>query len=204
MQLIGMMDSPFVRRVAISMRMMGLEFEHRPLSIFNSYDEFRTVNPLVKVPTLVCDDGAMLVDSSLILDYLETRVQPGQRLMPGGIEQRREALRIIGVALIAMEKTAQLIYETRQRPAELQHPPWIERLQQQLLGAFDLLELTAPDGKHRLAEQRLAQDALSTAVAWRFSRFVFPERVKEQDYPRLRAFSAEAERLRDFLACPLD
>ena len=71
MQLIGMLDSPFVRRVAVSMRMLGIEYEHNPLSIFRTYDEFRSVNPLVKVPTLVCDDGEMLIDSSLIISHLE-------------------------------------------------------------------------------------------------------------------------------------
>ena len=72
MQLIGMLDSPFVRRVAVSMRLLGFEYEHRPLSVLGGYDEFRTVNPLVKVPTLVCDDGEMLIDSSLIISHLET------------------------------------------------------------------------------------------------------------------------------------
>ena len=67
MQLIGMMDSPFVRRVGISMQTMGLEYEHRSLSVFQAWDEFRTIMPMVKVPTLICDDGEMLVDSSLII-----------------------------------------------------------------------------------------------------------------------------------------
>ena len=53
MQLIGYLDSPFVRRVAISMQFLGIDYQHRELSIFRDFDEFSTINPLVKVPTLV-------------------------------------------------------------------------------------------------------------------------------------------------------
>jgi len=54
---------------------------HNPLSIFKGYDEFRKVNPLVKVPTLVCDDGQMLVHSTLIIDYLESSCVNGKSLV---------------------------------------------------------------------------------------------------------------------------
>src|SRR5512140_3422131 len=93
MILLGMLDSPYVRRVAISLKLMGVAFEHRPLSVFRAYDEFRKVNPVVKAPTLVCDDGTVLMDSTLILDYIEERVVPEKRLMPARGAARREALR---------------------------------------------------------------------------------------------------------------
>ena len=66
MQLIGMLDSPYVRRVAISLQLLGLDFEHRPISVFRTFDQFRQINPVVKAPTLVCDDGTVLMDSTLI------------------------------------------------------------------------------------------------------------------------------------------
>ena len=71
MQLIGMLDSPYVRRVAVSMKLMGIDFEHQSVSVFRQFDRFREINPVVKAPTLVCDDGTVLMDSTLILDYLE-------------------------------------------------------------------------------------------------------------------------------------
>ena len=140
MVLIGMLDSPFVRRVAITMQMLGLDYKHRPLSIFRSYDEFRTVHPLVKVPTLVCDDGEMLVDSTLIIDYLESLAGPDKSLYPKEASARRTALRQIGEALVGMEKVVQIIYEKQQRPSELQHQPWIDRIEQQLISAAGLME----------------------------------------------------------------
>ena len=63
-----MLDSPYVRRVAISLQLLGLPFEHRSVSVFRGFDEFSRINPVVKAPTLVCDDGGVLMDSTLILD----------------------------------------------------------------------------------------------------------------------------------------
>ena len=53
MILIGMFDSPFVRRVAISLRLLGHDFEHRDWSIGRDFERIREYNPLGRVPTLV-------------------------------------------------------------------------------------------------------------------------------------------------------
>ena len=71
MKLIGMLDSPYVRRTAISLQLLGVPFEHQSLSVFRTYDQFRRINPVVKAPTMVCDDGTVLMDSTLILQYAE-------------------------------------------------------------------------------------------------------------------------------------
>ena len=146
MQLIGMLDSPFVRRVAVTARFLDIRYDHNPLSIFKGYDEFRGVNPLVKVPTLVTDDGEMLVDSTLIIDYLESLGANERSLMPLDGADRVRELQITGAALVVMEKIASLIYERTQRPKELQHPPWIQRLDEQLRSAVDQLEISVGDG----------------------------------------------------------
>ena len=59
MILIGQYDSPFVRRVAIAMRLYGVAFEHRPWSTFGDGDKIAPHNPLRRVPTLVLDSGQM-------------------------------------------------------------------------------------------------------------------------------------------------
>lgn len=204
MELIGMLDSPFVRRVAVTARFLGLHYEHRPLSIFKGYDEFRGVNPLVKVPTLVTDDGQMLVDSTLIIDYLESLVAYECSLMPVDSADRIRALQIVGAALVAMEKIASLIYERTQRPKELQHPPWIKRLDEQLRSAVDQLESSVGNGAQWLFGADLTQADITTAIAWRFSQHAVPKRISADDYPGLVAFSARAEALPEFIACPLD
>lgn len=204
MELIGMLDSPFVRRVAVTAQYLGIPYQHNPLSIFKGYDEFRRVNPLVKVPTLICDDGTMLVDSTLIIDYLESICTNGKSLMPGNISDTSKALQIIGVALVAMEKIAQLIYERTQRPKELQHAPWIERLTEQLQSAVEQMEAFVGDGSEWLFGSEISQADITVAIAWRFSQHAAPRRVPAGDFPALVAFSARAEALPEFIACPLN
>lgn len=203
MELIGMLDSPFVRRVAVTARFLGIPYEHNPLSIFKGYDEFRSINPLVKVPTLVTDDGVLLVDSTLIIDYLETHCANGRSLMPEHGPNRIRALQIIGVALVAKEKIAALIYERTQRPRELQHRPWIKRLDEQLRSAVEQLEALVGDGSEWFFGKDITQADITTAIAWRFAQHAVPRRISADDYPGLVAFSARAEALPEFIACPL-
>ncbi len=203
MELIGMLDSPFVRRVAVTARFLDIPYEHNPLSIFKGYDEFRGVNPLVKVPTLVSDDGVMLVDSTLIIEYLESLGANGRSLMPEHGPDRVRALQIIGIALVAMEKIASLIYERTQRPKETQHPPWIKRLDGQLRSAVDQLETSVGDGSQWFFGTNVTQADISSAIAWRFTQHAVPKRIPADDYPGLVAFSARAEALPEFIACPL-
>jgi len=204
MELIGMLSSPFVRRVAVTAQFLEIPYDHNPLSIFQGYDEFRQVNPLVKIPTVVCDDGEMLVDSTLIIGYLETLSANGKRLMPEDEADRFRALQIIGVALVAMEKVVAVIYERTQRPKELQHAPWIKRLDQQLRGALDRLETIVSDGSSWLTGVDIMQADITTAVAWRFVQHSVPRRIAADDYPGLVAFSARAEALAEFVACPVE
>ena len=101
MKLIGMLDSPYVRRVAISAKCLGIDLEHQSVSVFRHFEQFRQINPVVKAPTLVLDDGEVLMDSTLIIEYLEALAAPGKSLMPGGLDQRLRALRLIGLGLVA-------------------------------------------------------------------------------------------------------
>lgn len=200
-RIIGFMDSPFVRRVAVSARFLGIDYEHRELSIFRDYDEFRKINPLVKVPTVICEEGEVLVESTLIIDYLETRSSGS--LMPADFGARTNALSVIGIALIAAEKAVQLIYETKQRPDNLQHRPWIERLEQQLRSAVALLETSVGHGDAWFSGAELNQADITTAIVWRFVQHSASSRVAAADYPGLVAFSKRAEAHPHFLACPL-
>ncbi|MBY0401208.1 glutathione S-transferase N-terminal domain-containing protein, partial [Myxococcota bacterium] len=110
MLLIGMYDSPFVRRVAIAMRLYGIGFEHRPWSVFRDAEQIARHNPLIRVPTLVLDDGETLVDSQAILDALDDLVGPERALMPAEGARRRRHLRICALACGLGDKVVSLIY----------------------------------------------------------------------------------------------
>jgi glutathione S-transferase len=200
MQLIGMLDSPYVRRVAISLQLLGLPFEHRSLSVFRTFDQFRAINPVVKAPTLVCDDGTVLMDSTLILDYAEALAAP-RSLMPRAVGERRAALRMIGLALAACEKSVQAYYESM-RPAEKQHEPWTTRVLGQQRAAFGELEADLAKRPQPGGTRSIDAAEVATAVAWYFTQRTLPGTVDESAYPRLRALSAWAEQLPEFAAAP--
>jgi glutathione S-transferase len=204
MQLIGMMDSPYVRRVAISLHALGLPFEHRSVSVFRGYDEFAQINPVVKAPTFIDDDGTMLIDSTLILDYLDHKVPAAQRLMPEETLERTFALRVNGFALAAMEKTVQQVYERKLRPAERQHEPWFERVNKQMHAAWAVLDELVAGREGWLCAGRITQADITAAVAWRFTQHMLPGEIDAARYPALAALSARAEALPEFVAAPLE
>jgi glutathione S-transferase len=204
MILIGMLDSPYVRRVAVSMKLMGLPFEHRPVSVFRHFDRFREINPVVKAPSFVCDDGAVLMDSTLIVDYLEHVVAPAKALMPPHGTERQEALRLVGLAMAACEKCVQIVYEKQQRPPEKRHDPWFQRVAGQANAAFGELERACAKARPWLQGERLNAADVAVACAWRFGQFYDAAEVPAAKYPALVAYSARAEALPEFSSTPLD
>lgn len=201
MKLIGMLDSPYVRRVAISLQLLDLPFEHQSLSVFRGFEEFSRTNPVVKAPTLVCDDGTVLMDSTLILQYAEALAHPRSLLHtePAALAQ---ALRTLGLALAACEKAVQIVYERGLRPAEKQHEPWVVRVTGQLLAACDGLEARLNAQTPKVSSATLGQAEVSTAVAWQFIQQMLPDLVPAERYPLLCALSKATEALPEFRAAP--
>ncbi|MEB0045932.1 MULTISPECIES: glutathione S-transferase [unclassified Pseudomonas] len=202
MKLIGMLDSPYVRRVAISAKCLGINLDHEAVSVFRHFQQFQQINPVVKAPTLLLDDGNVLMDSTLIIDYLEALAGPGRSLMPSDLQQRVRSLQLIGLALAACEKSVQLYYERHLRPVESQHQPWVERVEGQLASAYLALEQALT--KHPLkTDGSIAQDGLTVAVAWSFTRLVVPDQVEPAHFPQISQFTAYAEKLEAFLSTPM-
>jgi glutathione S-transferase len=194
MRLIGMLDSPYVRRVAISLKVLGLPFAHESVSVFRHFDQFASVNPVVKAPTLVTDDGVVLMDSTLILEHI-ARIASAS-LMPADVKAHATALRQIGLALAACEKSVAIVYEHNLRPAEKQHQPWLDRVGGQLNTAYDALETSLNEAW--FGAEEILQPEITIAVAWRFTQHVVPQIVPAGHYPRLAALSARAEKLTPF------
>jgi glutathione S-transferase len=202
MRLIGMLDSPYVRRVAVTLRLLGLPFEHDPLSVFSTFHEFRRINPVVKAPTLVCDDGTVLMDSNLIIDYLEALA--GRSLWPVELASRARALRVAGLAMAACEKLQQTVYEQHLRPPEKRHAPWLERVDAQLRSALAALDAELAREAPVASEATLTHGGLAAAIAWRFMRIKLDAPVADADCPALAAHSARIEAFPAFAATPVD
>jgi len=179
-----------------------MPFQHRPLSVFRTFEEFHAINPVVKAPTLVLDDGTVLMDSTLILDYLEHLAPAERSLMPQATHSRGAALRLIGLALAACEKSVQIIYERNLRPATKMHAPWSERVTGQLLAAYGALEEELEPLLARLGGGRITQAHITVAVAWHFTQQMLPEVVPAASCSTLVAFGAHHERLPQFARAP--
>jgi len=194
MQLIGMLDSPYVRRVAVSLKVLGLAFDLEQVSVFRHFDRFSGINPVVKAPTLITDDGVVLMDSNLILEHV-TEIAP-HRLMPADRASHEKALRQVGLALAACEKTVSIVYECNLRPSEKRHQPWLDRVTGQLRAAWRALEQeVSPDW---FTGEELMQPQITTAVAWRFTQHMAGDLVPAADFPTLAVLSARAETLQPF------
>jgi glutathione S-transferase len=202
MQLIGMLDSPYVRRVAIVLIMAKTPFIHRPISLFRHIDEFSKLNPLLKAPTLLTDDGVALMDSSVILDYLATVDLRIAALAPSAAPepQRLAALRATALALTVMEKAVQRHYERMLRPAEKQHGPWVDRVMGKLTAGLRALDVELPGSGWIAGELGLAD--VTAVCAFGFTHALLADVVDTGRYPNLGAFSARAEALRAFRAAP--
>lgn len=169
MILIGMFDSPYVRRVAVSLRLLGFAFEHRNWSVGKDFERIRAYNPLGRVPTLVLNDGEVLIESAAMLDWLDERVGPERALLPAGGADRRRALKLMAIATGAADKGVAQLYEGAFRPAEKRHEPWVARCRTQMEeGLAELDRCCASRDVGWLLGARLSQADITVTAASTF------------------------------------
>ena len=200
--LIGMFDSPFVRRVAISMRMLQIDFVHHNWSVGKDFDRIRQFNPLGRVPTLVLEDGSASIESAAILDYLDERAGPDKALLPLAGPRRQAALQVMSIAVGAAEKAVLQIYETVFRPAEKRHEPWVSRCRVQMTAALDALEnwAAATSRGAWLAGSQMTQADITVACMFTFLDEAMDLSRGDALYTQLRAACARCEALQEFKA----
>jgi glutathione S-transferase len=195
MTLVGQYDSPYTRRVAVSLGLLGFEFEHDARSVFVDFDSMRTTNPLGRVPSLILADGTTLIDSMAILDWLDQQVGPERALLPGSSPARQEALQRIALATGTIDKVMGGAYERLVRPERHRWADWIARCRTQAEGG-----LRALAGQAWPADARLLQDWITTACMIRYVRLADPDLMPPGRYPVLDAVSIRCEALPAFKA----
>ncbi len=194
MILIGQYDSPFVRRVGITLALYGIPFEHRPWSVFADGEKVRAFNPLMRVPTLVLDDGEVLFDSVGMVDALDDLVGPERTLCPRNGPLRRHILSIVALAMGAAEKAVSLFYELRLH--EQISTVWSERCRGQVLSALAALERDRASRATRYWFGKTPGHAdIAAAVALRFITEAHPGLVDLTEMPALAAHLAALEEL---------
>src|SRR5712675_3207590 len=197
MILIGQYDSPFVRRVAIALRLYELSFEHRPWSTFGDGEKIAPYNPLRRVPTLVLDGDEALIESTAILDYLDEVAGPEKAMIAARGPERRRGLKICALASGLGDKGVSLLYERVLRRD--QSKIWVERCQAQIGGVLDVLE------KERAAiaspywfGARVGHADIAVACVLRFTGEAHPGLFSAARYPALSAHAGRCEALPPF------
>jgi glutathione S-transferase len=197
MILIGQFDSPFVRRVAIAMRLYGIDFEHKPWSTFGDADKIAAYNPLRRVPTLVLDSGEALIESAIILDYLDDRVGAEKAMIARSGEARWKHQRICALAMGLGDKGVSLLYERVLRK-DKQLDLWVERCKSQITGVLEVLEkeraaVTTP----YWSGEKIGHADIAVACVLRFTGEAHPASFDDR-YPALKAHSVACEALPPF------
>ena len=164
--LYGRHASPFVRRVAVTLRLYGIDYDHVPLMPFGpDKAELAAFNPIARVPAVRLADGEMLVDSAVILDHLD-QVAGVRSLTPAAGPARRRVLTLVAVALGANEKLVAGLYERHFRPRGAWHKPWLDACDKQVRDGFGWLDTQFAGPWFTGSE--MTQADITVAVFWLF------------------------------------
>lgn len=199
MILIGQYDSPFVRRVAIAMRLYGIAYEHRPWSTFGDADRIAPFNPLRRVPTLVLNSGESLIESGAILDHLDELVGPSRAMMADAGEARRQALKVCALATGLADKAVSLVYERVLHQATSDQ--WIVRCRTQIADVLAALEASrAARTSPFWFGESIGHADIAAACALRFTREAHPGLFDDERWSALAAHAARCEDMAAFKA----
>lgn len=165
MKLLYQSHSPYARKVLVFAHEAGLadriEVIHHETSPVQRNDEVFALNPLGKVPVLICEDRTALFDSSVICEYLDGLHQ-GRKLIPSASSQRFPALRNQAVAMGLADAGIAARWESSRRPEALRWPPLLEGHLLKVITTCDYLEThLVADG-----EVDIGDIALATALSW--------------------------------------
>lgn len=197
-----MPDLPYVCRAAISLELLGSPFEYAAVSIFRHFDQFSVISPMIKAPTLVYDNSAVLADSTFVIDYVETLA--GCSLIFIVATECQHVLRVIGLALVACEKAVQVIYEYNLRPGGKAREPWVGHVHNQLLATMETLGAEWRDAPLPVEENELTQTGVTVTMAWASIQSMVVDCVPVTDHPCLVAYSVAAEQPSAFRELPVD
>jgi glutathione S-transferase len=137
--------SPFGRKVKLALGILGLENEVtiEKADPTDVGDSLRKQNPLGKIPALIIEDGTVLYDSPVILEYLDTRAGGG-KIIPTASKARIAALTLQALCDGILDAGILLVYEGRWRPPEMAVQKWLDHQRGKVERSLALLEASPP------------------------------------------------------------
>jgi glutathione S-transferase len=190
MKLYGSLTSPYVRKVRVFLKEKNLEHEFIIEGPGDAAGNVARLNPFSKVPVLVRDDGEVLFESPMIIDYLDSL--PGPALIPPAGEARWRVQRWHALGQGIADAVVARLMEIRRRP-EHQDPTLIQKQEAKVEAALAFAE-DHMQGDEYLSgnELTLADVAMVVALAYMDLRY---EHDWQTAHPRLTAwFAAFARR----------
>lgn len=200
MILYGRMVSPFVRRTAVLLDLLGLEFEHRPLSAVRDQEELRAISPVGRVPALRMDERT-LVDSMAIALTLLDRYDPDGAFMPKHGDALTEALQLVFLANGATEKFVASYYERTRRPQDKIYEGWIDLCEAQATSALDALEVSISE-PFALGGDSLTYPDVAIATGLTFIASASETVFTTDRHPKLSGLRAKCESLEAMASRP--
>ena len=179
--------SPFGRKIKLALGILGLENEVtiEKADPTDANDTIRKQNPIGKIPALIIENGTVLYDSPVILEYLDHRAGGG-RIIPKDPNARFAALTLQALCDGILDACILLVYEGRWRPPEMHVHKWTDYQSEKVKRAFDVLE-AAPPALDPLPN--VGQITLACALGYGDLRF---EGTWRKDHPRLVAWLDES------------
>lgn len=173
--------SPFGRKVKIAAHALGLmdRIEIVRTDTSNPEDPIRTLNPLGKIPALELEDGMVLFDSRVIVEYLDW-LAGGGRVIPAEPMERFASLRLQALADGLTEAALLQVYEARLRPEDQRSERWLELQSGKVTRTLAVLEAAPPP-----VETRVGAIAVACALGYLDLRF---EGRWREGHPKLVAW----------------
>ncbi|MGY9055170.1 MAG: glutathione S-transferase family protein [Alphaproteobacteria bacterium] len=203
MKLLGGFLSPYVRRTAVSLNAMGLAYDSEKVPVWDTPEEIKKHNPLVRIPTMIMNDGDVLVESYAILDALD-EMAGDKRLTPAAGAERRKVMKVTAVGAGAIDKTIWAVYEQRFHSKEKVEWSWVEHNEGQAVGGFEYLNgLAEQAGDGWLCGPNFSQADVTAAVGFTFAKVTRPKLGLAEKFPALEAHNARCEALDAFTGAAL-
>jgi len=151
------LPSPFGRKIKIAAAMLGLKdrIEIVMTDTNDPQDSIRQQNPLGKIPALILEDGSILYDSAVILDYLD-HLGGGGKIIPAEVPARFNVLTQAALADGITEASILIVYEKRFREENERSPRWVSYQSEKVTRALKALEAAPPQGPRDVGHIALA------------------------------------------------
>ena len=197
MILVGQFDSPFVRRVAVTLNHYHMPYTRNPLSVFRNAEDMQKLNPLIRVPALILESGETLIDSSAIIDCLDEMAGPARALTPAHGPERRKVLQAVVLATGTAEKAVALFFERLFHSDKHINHDFEQRMLSQIRAALVALERQC--GGPWFFDNHLTQADITIGCMIGHMKMRVPEAFPVNKYPKLHALSLHCETKEDFV-----